>query len=110
MSRQTSRRSNFDGGVPESLGSVGVGGGWQMAWQKDGEDGALKRVFLKSEGGDMSHINTTMSIHGGSRSQSRLHNDHESFPVRCVLICRGASAFSSGLTNSYMNVKFGYFS
>lgn len=81
-----------------------------MAWQKDGEDGALKRVFLKSEGGDMSHINTTMSIHGGSRSQSRLHNDHESFPVRCVLICRGASAFSSGLTNSYMNVKFAYFS
>jgi hypothetical protein len=89
-----------------------------MAWQKDGEDGALKRVFLKSEGGDMSHINTTMSIHGGSRSQSRLHNDHESFPVRCVLIWRGASAFIaskfqtflSGLNDSHMKVTFAYLS
>lgn len=64
MSRQSSCRSNYDGGVAESLGNVGIGGGWQLAWQKDGEEGAVKRVFLKSEGGDMSHFNSTLSLPG----------------------------------------------
>ena len=64
--------------MPESLGSVGIGGGWQLAWQKDGDDGALKRVFLKGEtGGDVSNFNSTLSLPGGGGFQT----DHETFPV-----------------------------
>jgi hypothetical protein len=67
LSRAGSRRSTIhDSAVPDMLGSVGIGGGWQLAWQKtgEGEEGALKRVFLKSEGGDMSHYNSTISLPG----------------------------------------------
>jgi len=72
---RSSRRSNCDGAVPESLGSVGVGGGWQLAWQKDGEEGVLKRVYLKSEAGDLSNATQTVSGVPG------FGGDHESFPV-----------------------------
>ena len=79
MSRQSSRRSLYDGAVPESLGSVGVGGGWQLAWQKDGEEGALKRVYLKSEAGDLSNV-TTQTLSGVPGFGNFL-GDQESFPV-----------------------------
>lgn len=73
MSRCNSRssRSYNDGAVPESLGSVGVGvgGGWQLAWQKDGEEGALKRVYMKSDTGDLSNATHAFG------------DSHESFPV-----------------------------
>lgn len=36
----------------EQLGSVGIGGGWQLAYRKDeNNSGALKRIFLHQEGG-----------------------------------------------------------
>lgn len=67
---------------------MGVGGGWQLAWQKDGEDGGLKRVYLKSEGGDLS--NATQNLSG--------FPDHASFPV---LIISSATLISP--SNSVIN-------
>ena len=56
-----------DGTIP--VGSVGVGGGWQLAWRwdeggKDGEEAGLKRVFLRSDGGELSQYQSTMSLPG----------------------------------------------
>jgi len=53
----------------EFSGSVGVGGGWQLAWRwdeggKDGEEAGLKRVFLRNDGGEMSQYQSTMSLPG----------------------------------------------
>ena len=84
MSRQSSRRSNYDGAVPESLGSVGVGGGWQLAWQKDGEEGTLKRVYLKSDAGDLSNVTQTAS---GLPGFGNFHGENESFPVNSSCHC-----------------------
>lgn len=58
-----------DGTMPDMASSVGVGGGWQLAWRwneggKDGEDAGLKRVFLKNDGGEMSQYQSTMSLPG----------------------------------------------
>lgn len=75
MSRQSSTRSTYDDTIAEALGTVGVGGGWQLAWQRDGEDGSLRRVFLKSEAGDLSNI-TTHALSGYG-----IGGDCESFPV-----------------------------
>jgi len=55
--------------MPEFAGSVGVGGGWQLAWRwdeggKDGEEGGMRRVFLKNDGGEMSQYQSTMSLPG----------------------------------------------
>lgn len=94
MSRQSSRRSIYDGAVPESLGSVGVGGGWQLAWQKDGEEGPLKRVYLKSEAGDLSNVSQTLS---GLRGFADVYGGHESFPVssscQCIIVSLGNLLF-----------------
>ncbi|KAJ7533512.1 hypothetical protein O6H91_13G052800 [Diphasiastrum complanatum] len=45
------------GSIAESIANVGIGGGWQLAWQwvgpechdANGEGGSFKRVFLKQE-------------------------------------------------------------
>jgi hypothetical protein len=94
LSRQSSRNSNYDGAVPESLGSVDVGGGWQLAWQKDGEEGALKRVYLKSEAGDLSNVTQTLS---GLPAFGNFSGDQESFPVNswtchCIILVLGVVA------------------
>lgn len=70
-----------DGTMPEFSGSVGVGGGWQLAWRwdeggKDGEEGGLKRVFLKNDGGEMSQYQSTLSLPG-----IEPHTNDESFQV-----------------------------
>ncbi|CAK9883082.1 unnamed protein product [Sphagnum jensenii] len=62
-----------DGGVPESFGSVGIGGGWQLAWHweeggPDGEEGGLKRVFLRGDGAELSHFTSAMSLSGAPPS------------------------------------------
>lgn len=83
MSRQSSTRSTYDDTIAEALGTVGVGGGWQLAWQRDGEDGSLRRVFLKSEAGDLSNI-TTHALSGYG-----IGGDCESFPA-AVLVAKTA--------------------
>ncbi|CAM6009600.1 unnamed protein product [Sphagnum balticum] len=62
-----------DGGAPESFGSVGIGGGWQLAWRweeggPDGEEGGLKRVFLRGDGAELSHFTSAMSLPGAPPS------------------------------------------
>lgn len=79
-SRSYSKNNGQDGQMSEFSGSVGVGGGWQLAWRwdegaKDGEDAGLRRVFVKGEGGDMSTM-STMSVPGGQPLE-----DGESFQV-----------------------------
>lgn len=68
-SKSYSKSMAQDGGVPESFGSVGIGGGWQLAWRweeggKDGEEGGLKRVFLKGDGGELSQFQSALSLPG----------------------------------------------
>lgn len=55
-----------------------MGGGWQLAWQKDAKDGSLKRVYLKSEGGDLSNVTQNPA---GFSGLVYFHGDHITFPV-----------------------------
>ncbi|KAH6797017.1 tonoplast monosaccharide transporter2 [Perilla frutescens var. hirtella] len=51
----------------EQLGSVGIGGGWQLAYRKDeNNSGGLKRIFLHQEGGGAaaSRRGSVLSISG----------------------------------------------
>ncbi len=75
FSRSNSRRSAaaHDGGVPESFGNVGIGAGWQLAWRwdeggPDGQEGGLKRVFLRGDGGELLHFTSSMSLPGAPPS------------------------------------------
>ncbi|XP_024361211.1 monosaccharide-sensing protein 2 isoform X2 [Physcomitrium patens] len=94
-STQSSRPSTCDSAVPESLGSVGVGGGWQLAWQKDAKDGSLKRVYLKSEGGDLSNVTQNPA---GFSGLVYFHGDHITFPA-AVLVAQ--TAINRALLNEH---------
>ncbi|CAL1355267.1 unnamed protein product [Linum trigynum] len=68
------RHSSLFQGQGETVGSTGIGGGWQLAWQwsgKEGEGGGrkkegFKRVYLHQEGGAPgSRRGSLLSIHGG---------------------------------------------
>lgn len=50
----------------EQLGSVGIGGGWQLAYRKDDKSsGGLKRIYLHQEGGGaVSRRGSVLSISG----------------------------------------------
>ncbi|CAI0381594.1 unnamed protein product [Linum tenue] len=67
------RHSSLFQGQGETVGSTGIGGGWQLAWQwsgKEGEGGGrkkegFKRVYLHQEGGAPgSRRGSLLSIHG----------------------------------------------
>jgi len=85
FSRSNSRSVAQDGGVPESFGSVGIGGGWQLAWHweeggPDGEEGGLKRVFLRGDGAELSHFTSAMSLPGAPPSMG----EPEAFQVNLL--------------------------
>lgn len=87
-SMSNSKSMAQEGGVPESLGGVGIGGGWQLAYRweegsKDGDEGGLKRVFLKGEGGELSRFQSNMTLPGVGPQ----HSDMESIQVDCHLNC-----------------------
>ncbi|BBN13977.1 protein MpTMT [Marchantia polymorpha subsp. ruderalis] len=64
-SMRLSRTSSRIDGMFGEVGSVGgIGGGWQLAWRTDGEDGRFERVFLLQEGHDTSRFNSHMSLPG----------------------------------------------
>ncbi|CAM6010225.1 unnamed protein product [Sphagnum balticum] len=95
--KSNSRSAAQDGGVPESFGSIGIGGGWQMAWRweeagSDGEEGGLKRVFLRGDGGDISHFTSSMSLPGAPPSVG----EPEAFQA-AVLVGRPPSRFGKEL-------------
>ncbi|CAK9233107.1 unnamed protein product [Sphagnum jensenii] len=95
--KSNSRSAAQDGGVPESFGSIGIGGGWQLAWRweeggSDGEEGGLKRVFLRGDGGDTSHFTSSMSLPGAPPSVG----EPEAFQA-AVLVGRPPSRFGKEL-------------
>ncbi|PQQ11226.1 monosaccharide-sensing protein 2 [Prunus yedoensis var. nudiflora] len=66
------RHSSLMQGTGETVGSTGIGGGWQLAWQwseKEGGDGkkegGFKRVYLHQEGGPGSRHGSLLSLPGG---------------------------------------------
>ncbi|XP_021825340.1 monosaccharide-sensing protein 2-like [Prunus avium] len=66
------RHSSLMQGTGETVGSTGIGGGWQLAWQwseKEGGDGkkegGFKRVYLHQEGGPGSLHGSLLSLPGG---------------------------------------------
>ncbi|XP_024540278.1 monosaccharide-sensing protein 2 [Selaginella moellendorffii] len=79
-SNLVSRGSMHHGSMPESLGSVGIGGGWQLAWQwsepEQGtghtEEGGFRRVFLLQEAVDASGriVGSTASLPGIAEGDS----------------------------------------
>ncbi|KAG8369300.1 hypothetical protein BUALT_Bualt15G0137000 [Buddleja alternifolia] len=70
MRRRSSLMQGNDG---ETVGSMGIGGGWQLAWkwsEREGEDGkkegGFKRIYLHEEGGARGSIRGSLvSIPGG---------------------------------------------
>ncbi|KAK9928465.1 hypothetical protein M0R45_025598 [Rubus argutus] len=66
------RNSSLMQGTGETVGSTGIGGGWQLAWkwsEKQGEDGqkegGFQRVYLHQEGVPGSRRGSLMSLPGG---------------------------------------------
>ncbi|CAB4309294.1 unnamed protein product [Prunus armeniaca] len=66
------RHSSLMQGTGETVGSTGIGGGWQLAWkwsEKEGGDGkkegGFKRVYLHQEGGPGSRRGSLLSLPGG---------------------------------------------
>ncbi|KAL8491540.1 hypothetical protein ACS0TY_023226 [Phlomoides rotata] len=55
----------------ETVGSMGIGGGWQLAWKwneqedEDGKKGGFKRIYLHQEGAPGSVRGSLVSIPGG---------------------------------------------
>lgn len=64
--------SLMQGNAGETIGSMGIGGGWQLAWkwsERDGEDGkkegGFKRIYLHQEAGPGSMRGSLASLPGG---------------------------------------------
>jgi len=98
-SRSYSKNIVQDGQLSEFSGSVGVGGGWQLAWRwdegaKDGEEAGFKRVFVRGDGGDMSQYNSTMSLPGVQPQE-----DLESFQAQVIVA--QSSLFSKELLEEH---------
>lgn len=67
------RQGSLQGNAGEAAGSLGIGGGWQLAWkwtERDGPDGkkegGFKRIYLHQEGGGPgSRRGSVVSLPGG---------------------------------------------
>ncbi|KDP47010.1 hypothetical protein JCGZ_10737 [Jatropha curcas] len=66
------RGSLLQGNAGDSVGSAGIGGGWQLAWkwsEREGQDGkkegGFKRIYLHQEGVPGSQRGSLVSLHGG---------------------------------------------
>ncbi|XP_054787015.1 monosaccharide-sensing protein 2-like isoform X1 [Prosopis cineraria] len=64
--------SLLQGNAGEPAGSMGIGGGWQLAWkwsEREGPDGkregGFKRIYLHQEGGPGSRRGSLVSLPGG---------------------------------------------
>ncbi|XXG87354.1 hypothetical protein AAC387_Pa11g2065 [Persea americana] len=64
--------SLMQGNAGEAVSSMGIGGGWQLAWkwtEQEGEDGkkegGFKRIYLHQEGGPVSRRGSLVSLPGG---------------------------------------------
>jgi hypothetical protein len=83
LSRKFSSRT-VDGMFGETVSSVGIGGGWQMAWRTDGEH--YERVFLLQEGpGTRAASHATLPGFGGGRAGSVFGDDPDAFPAVAII-------------------------
>lgn len=64
--------SLMQGNAGEGVGSMGIGGGWQLAWkwsEREGDDGTkeggFKRIYLHQEAGPGSRRGSLVSVPGG---------------------------------------------
>ncbi|XP_019187386.1 PREDICTED: monosaccharide-sensing protein 2-like [Ipomoea nil] len=62
----------IQGNAGDAVGSMGIGGGWQLAWkwsEKEGGDGkkegGFRRIYLHQEGGPGSQRGSLLSLPGG---------------------------------------------
>ncbi|CAI9758078.1 unnamed protein product [Fraxinus pennsylvanica] len=63
LSRQETNAEKDNAG--EQVSSMGIGGGWQLAYKKDEKNsGALKRIYLHQEGGIGSRRGSIISLSG----------------------------------------------
>lgn len=62
------RNSSLMQGNGEAVSSMGIGGGWQLAWKwsdregESGKEGGFKRIYLHQEGGNVSRRGSIVSI------------------------------------------------
>ncbi|KAK4434091.1 Monosaccharide-sensing protein 2 [Sesamum alatum] len=62
--------SLMQGNAGEGVGSMGIGGGWQLAWKwseregEDGKKGGFKRIYLHQEGAPGSRRGSLVSLPG----------------------------------------------
>ncbi|KAJ7539906.1 hypothetical protein O6H91_11G114500 [Diphasiastrum complanatum] len=65
------------GSIPASIGSVGIGGGWQLAWvrteadaqETNRENGGIRRVFLLQDGPVPSRAASALSLLSGIEAE-----------------------------------------
>ncbi|XP_031109559.1 monosaccharide-sensing protein 2-like [Ipomoea triloba] len=58
------------GNEGDEVSSVGIGGGWQLAYKKDErKEGALRRIYLHQEGGPESRRGSMISVAGGDNAE-----------------------------------------
>ncbi|CAM6100740.1 unnamed protein product [Calypogeia fissa] len=81
LSRKSSART-IDGMFGETVSSVGIGGGWQMAWRTDGEH--YERVYLLQEGPEASRYASHMSL-PGIGGGSTFGADGDAFPAVALI-------------------------
>ncbi|CAM6129022.1 unnamed protein product [Calypogeia fissa] len=82
LSRQSSFRT-IDGMFGETVSSVGIGGGWQMAWRTDGEN--YERVYLRQEQPDTSRFTSHMSLPGVGGGGSTFGADGDAFQAVALI-------------------------
>ncbi|XP_010548175.1 PREDICTED: monosaccharide-sensing protein 2 [Tarenaya hassleriana] len=67
--------SQVQGTPGETTGSMGIGGGWQVAWKwteregEDGKEGGFKRIYLHQEGVPGSRRGSILSLPGGDAAE-----------------------------------------
>ncbi|PHU19261.1 Monosaccharide-sensing protein 3 [Capsicum chinense] len=66
--------SNFTQANGGEQASMGIGGGWQLAYRKDEKkEGALKRIYLHEEGGTGSRRGSIISLQGDHAEGEFIH-------------------------------------
>lgn len=96
------RHSSLMQGHAGEASSMGIGGGWQLAWkwsEREGEDGkkegGFKRIYLHEEGVPSSRRGSLVSIPGGDHA----HADGEY--VQASALVSQPALFSKDLTNQH---------
>lgn len=90
------------GSVTESFGSMGIGGGWQLAWRWTGpegrearpEEGTFKRMYLHQESGIQSHRASMMSL-------PSVHGPGEMEPIQAAALVSQPALYGKELLQEH---------